>query len=400
VLSTSTGVISGMTTGSGISNFTVRVTDAKGQSATQALSITVNSTAASSAAAAVAITTTALPNGVRNALYGTALDASGGQTPYSWSLSSGDLPAGLTLAASGAISGTPTATGTTNFTVRVTDAKGKKDTQALSITVNSTAAAVAITTTALPDGTQNSAYSATLAASGGQTPYGWSLSSGGLPAGLTLAASGVISGTPTGSGTSNFTVRVTDANGQSATQALSITVNTAAAPPAITTTSLPSGAQNSAYSAILAASGGQTPYSWSLSSGGLPVGLVLASSTGVITGLPTGSGTSNFTVRVTDANGQSATRALSITISPAGGSVILSVALQWDASTSPVIGYNVYRSSSSGGAYTKLNSTLLGGTSYTDNTVGAGQTYYYVVRSVDSTNMESVPSNEAVAAIF
>jgi fibronectin type 3 domain-containing protein len=127
---------------------------------------------------------------------------------------------------------------------------------------------------------------------------------------------------------------------------------------------------------------------------------VLASSTGVISGLPTGSGTSNFTVRVTDANGQSATRALSITISPAGGSVILSVALQWDASTSPVIGYNVYRSSNSGGAYTKLNSTLLGGTSYTDNTVGAGQTYYYVVRSVDSTNMESVPSNEAVAAIF
>jgi hypothetical protein len=307
----------------------------------------------------------------------------------------------LTLAASGVISGTPTGSGTSNFTVWVTDANGQSATQALSITVNSTAIGlVIITTTALPDGTQNSAYSATLAASGGQTPYSWSLSAGSLPAGLTLAASGVISGTPTGSGTSNFTVRVTDANGQSAIQALSITVNTAAAPPAITTTSLPSGAQNSAYSAILAASGGQTPYSWSLSSGGLPVGLVLASSTGVISGLPTGSGTSNFTVRVTDANGQSATRALSITISPAGGSVILSVALQWDASTSPVIGYNVYRSSSSGGAYTKLNSTLLGGTSYTDNTVGAGQTYYYVVRSVDSTNMESVPSNEAVAAIF
>jgi Tfp pilus assembly protein PilX len=193
---------------------------------------------------------------------------------------------------------------------------------------------------------------------------------------------------------------VTDANGQRATDALSITVNAAPVPLTITTTSLPDGTQNSAYSTTLAASGGQTPYSWSLSAGTLPAGLALATSTGVISGTPSGTGTSSFTVRVTDANGQTATQALSITINPVGGSVSLSVGLRWDASTSPVAGYNLYRATTSGGPYTKLNSTVIAGTSYTDNTVVAGRTYYYVVKSVDSTNTESVPSNEVTAGIF
>ena len=91
---------------------------------------------------------------------------------------------------------------------------------------------VAITTSSLPNGFVNLAYSATLTASGGVTPYTWSLASGSLSAGLTLNTNtGVITGTPTTLGTSNFTVRVTDAGNpaQTATQALSILVN--AAPP-------------------------------------------------------------------------------------------------------------------------------------------------------------------------
>jgi len=83
-----------------------------------------------------------------------------------------------------------------------------------------------ITTTALPNGTQNASYSSTLAATGGTTPYTWFIVAGSLPAGLTLGtSSGVISGTPTGTGTSNFTVQVTDANSQTATKGLSIAVN-------------------------------------------------------------------------------------------------------------------------------------------------------------------------------
>jgi subtilisin family serine protease len=174
-----------------------------------------------------------------------------------------------------------------------------------------------ITTQSLPAGTQGAAYSTTLSATGGVPPYSWSLiNSTSLPAGLQLnAGTGAITGTPTGNGTTNFTVQVTDHNSKTATQALSITVNP---PPTITTTTLPSGSQNVAYSASLAASNGTPPYSWTQINGtSLPAGLQLNSSTGAITGTPTGSGTTNFTVQVTDTNAASASAPLSITVNAA-----------------------------------------------------------------------------------
>jgi len=173
------------------------------------------------------ITTSSLLSGTQNTVYGATLTAMGGTTPYTWSIASGSLPAGLTLASStGAIAGTPTVTGTSSFTVQVTDAKSLTATQALSITVN---APISITTTSLPGGTQNTSYSATLTATGGAAPYSWSIASGSLPAGLTLAPSTtnstVISGTPAGTGTSSFTVMVTDPGTPSASKPLSITIN-------------------------------------------------------------------------------------------------------------------------------------------------------------------------------
>jgi hypothetical protein len=81
-----------------------------------------------------------------------------------------------------------------------------------------------VTTTALPDGSQATAYTATLAASGGTPPYSWSIVSGALPAGLALTAStGAIAGTPTATGTATFTAKVT-AGAQTATKVLSITI--------------------------------------------------------------------------------------------------------------------------------------------------------------------------------
>lgn len=90
--------------------------------------------------------------------------------------------------------------------------------------------------------------------------------------------------------------------------------------PSVTTSSLPDATQNSPYSATLSATGGTTPYSWAIIGGTLPAGLTLASSTGTISGTPTQAATSTFTVQVTDANSQTATKALSITVNPAGGS--------------------------------------------------------------------------------
>jgi hypothetical protein len=175
-----------------------------------------------------------------------------------------------------------------------------------------------ITTTSLANGTAGVAYSATLAATGGVTPYVWSIVSGSLPAGLSLNAStGVISGTPTSAGTSSFTVQVTDAQNpaDSDTQALSLTIN----PPAplnITTTSLPDARRNRSYSQTLQATGGVKPYTWSLAAGVLPPGLSLNSSTGVISGTPPTRGTWSFTVRVQDSQAPAAsdTQALSLQV--------------------------------------------------------------------------------------
>jgi large repetitive protein len=173
-------------------------------------------------------------------------------------------------------------------------------------------AAPAVTTSSLPAATQTAAYSSTLAANGGTGAYNWSVVSGSLPAGLSLnATTGAISGTPTASGSSSFTVQVSDANGNTGTKALGITVNPV---PTITTTALPMGRLTVAYSATLQASGGTAPLTWSIASGSLPAGLTLNTSTGAITGTPTAAGASNFTAQVTDANSAVATQALSITV--------------------------------------------------------------------------------------
>jgi len=305
----STGAISGTPTASGTSSFTAKVTDNASATATQALSIVVN--------AALSITTSSLPSGMVGTAYSQTLSAAGGTTPYTWSVQSGSLPAGLSLAAgTGVISGTATTSGTSSFTAKVTDNVGATATKALSIAVSP--AALTITTSSLPNGTAGTAYSQTLTASGGVTPYSWSLQSGNLPAGLSLnASSGAITGTPAASGTSSFTAKVTDNASATATKTLSIVVN--AAPPAlsITTSSLPSGTVGAVYSQTLSATGGTTPYTWSLQSGSLPAGLSIVASTGVISGTPTANGTSSFTAKVTDNAGATATAALAIAINPA-----------------------------------------------------------------------------------
>ena len=205
--------------------------------------------------------------------------------------------------------------GTSYAAPSVTDASfSVATTQFPSVTI--TYPALALATTSLPAGTAGAAYSQALEASGGALPYQfWQVTAGSLPPGLSLDNStGTISGTPTTPGTYNFTVTVADATLSTASQALSIMINPA---PAITTTSLPSGTAGTAYSQTLAASGGTTPYTWSLQSGSLPPGLSLDTTSGAITGTPTTPGTYNFTAQVTDANNTTATHALSIQVNPA-----------------------------------------------------------------------------------
>jgi fibronectin type 3 domain-containing protein len=86
-------------------------------------------------------------------------------------------------------------------------------------------------------------------------------------------------------------------------------------------------------------------------------------------------------------------------VQPPQQPITYAVKLEWIESTSPVIGYNVYRGTESGGPYVLLSSSLVTGTQYEDSSVQPGQTYYYVVTAVDSSNVESTYSNQASATI-
>ncbi|MHB8189110.1 MAG: putative Ig domain-containing protein [Ferrimicrobium sp.] len=166
----------------------------------------------------------------------------------------------------------------------------------------------AITTTSLPTGASNEAYKSTLNATGGAGSYNWSAT--GLPSGLSMSTSGVISGTPTVSGTTTVSIAITDSGGASSTTSLTLVINP---PLSITTTSLPSATSNQAYSTTLSATGGAGSYNWSAT--GLPSGLSMSTS-GVISGTPTVSGTTTVSIAITDSGGASSTTSLTLVINP------------------------------------------------------------------------------------
>jgi hypothetical protein len=173
----------------------------------------------------LSIVTSSLPSGMTGQPYSSTLQGSGGYPPYTWSIISGNLPPGLFLnAETGAISGTPTASGSFPFTVQLTDSQGNQAMAMLSITVSN--GPLVILTTSLPQGYQGVGYSATLDAGGGYPPYTWSITSGSLPPGLTLNGN-TISGTPTATGTYPFTVQVTDSQNNMASAPLQIVINPA-----------------------------------------------------------------------------------------------------------------------------------------------------------------------------
>lgn len=202
---TTNGALTGRPSSIGTSSFTVRVRDAAGRTASRSYSVTVRNP--------VAIGTSRLPAMTLDSTYTAALTATGGMAPYTWSISSGELPGGLDLSSTGNLSGTPTTTGSFTFTVQIVDFEGRSTNRTYTAGV---AVPLIIETSQLPQATRGVTYSTNFVASGGVTPYRWSRASGSLPRGLRLSASGVLSGSPRTNGTYEFTLRVTDADGRTA----------------------------------------------------------------------------------------------------------------------------------------------------------------------------------------
>ena len=169
----------------------------------------------------------------------------------------------------------------------------------------------------------------------------------------------------------------------------------------ITTTSLPNAVVGTPYSGTVIAIDGCTPYRWKIASGSLPPGLTGEPSSSTtsytISGTPTVTGSDTFEISAEGCGGHISTETYTVQVEQPANAVDLN----WSPSSSPdITGYNVYRSTISGGPYSKINTGgLVASTTYSDTTVALGTTYYYVTTSVNSSNQESGYSNQAEAVV-
>ncbi|HKQ56618.1 MAG TPA: putative Ig domain-containing protein, partial [Candidatus Eisenbacteria bacterium] len=164
-----------------------------------------------------------LPDGTTGAAYSQAFTTTEGVDPQTWAVTAGSLPPGLTLSTAGLLSGIPTTTGTFPFTVGVTDVHDCAGSRSTSVTV--TCGVMAIRPPVVADGVLGVAYSQALTTTFGLSPFAWTIADGSLPDGLLLnPATGEISGTPTATGTSIFTVHVADGSGCEVSEGYVLTI--------------------------------------------------------------------------------------------------------------------------------------------------------------------------------
>ncbi|MGY5808915.1 putative Ig domain-containing protein [Rhizobium sp. LEGMi198b] len=337
----------------GSDSFAYTAANADGSSEPAIVSVTVS-------VPTVSVSPTSLPSGTIATAYSQTITASGGTAPYTYAVTAGSLPAGLTLSSTGVLSGTATAAGTFNLTITATDSSAGSGpftgSRAYTLTTNveapiagNVAASVAANSTANP---------ITLAITGGTAT---SVTVATAPSHGTASASGTaITYTPASgySGADGFTYTATNATGTSVSAAVSLTVTAPTLGFSPPSGALTAGIVGAAYSQTLAVSGGANPYSYDLT-GTLPAGLTLNHSTGAISGTPTISGNYGFSVTATDANSAMTSAAYTLAIaapsatfvfSPAGGA--LTEAMAGEAYSHQI--------SSTGGTGTKIYSLASG----------------------------------------
>ena len=288
--------ITGTATQLGTFPFTVQIKD----TSVSELPQTVTASATIVVDDHVTIVKSGLKNAVQGRAFSDTFSAVDGAPPYQWSIT-GNLPPGLSLnAASGTLSGTTTGSGLYTYTVSVTDSSSPVQSDHATNTMNVTLPLTITTPPALQAASLREIYSNVLTASGGTTPYKWSLISGSLPPNIAVSTDGTFDGAPSQLGTSNFTARVTDSGNppQTSSQAFTLTVQ----PQQLVGIGqiLSPAPVNVLYHSQIAVNGGTPPYSWTVGSGSLPPGLNLNAATGDVDGTPTQAGTFNFIATITD----------------------------------------------------------------------------------------------------
>ncbi len=303
---TSNGLVSGTPQKLGTWSFWIQLRgNYGGTPAEREFSITINRVK-------LKVATQALPAVVKGSGYSQTLAAEGGSGNRNWSVTTGKLPDGLSLnSATGAITGTATTNGDFVFTVQVADSSPSPDTKQLMIRVidplvfGPLAARARVAEVSIP-------FSATLSGTGGTKPYGWSVVSGNLPAGLTLdPATGAISGTPVAAGLSRLTLTLTDANGFTKSVEVGLRV---VAPVTIFTKGLSSLTAGRSFAVKLVLRGGARPFTWNVMSGRLPKGVTLSKRSGMLAGTASAAGTYRFRVGVSDALGGTSTKPLALSV--------------------------------------------------------------------------------------
>ena len=313
-INSSSGLISGTPTTAGTSSVTVTATDTTGASGSASFTWTVNP-----APNTVSVTSP----GNQTSTVGTAVslqiqasDSASGQT---LTYSATGLPAGLSInSSSGLISGTPTTAGTSSVTVTATDTTGASGSASFTWTVNPAPNTVSVTSPGNQTSTVGTAVSLQIQASDSASGQTLTYSATGLPAGLSInSSSGLISGTPTTAGTSSVTVTATDTTGASGSASFTWTVNPAPNTVSVTSPGNQTSTVGTAVSLQIQASDSASGQTLTYSATGLPAGLSINSSSGLISGTPTTAGTSSVTVTATDTTGASGSASFTWTINPA-----------------------------------------------------------------------------------
>jgi len=393
-----TGLISGNPTAAGTSTVTLSATNSTG-GATAKLTLTI-------ALPGPVITSATTASGTVGSAFSYQITASNSPTSYAAT----GLPAGLTVnSGTGLISGKPTAAGTSTVTLSATNSTSTA-TAKLTLTIALPKPVISSATTA--SGTVGSAFSYQITASNSPASY----AATGLPAGLTVnSGTGLISGKPTAAGTSTVTLSATNGTG-TGTAKLTLTIAAAAGPvlsidattvafgnvalnaPATQTVTLTSTSTSSVTVSGLTVTLG---IGYKLSAPTLPVTLSTGQQANIEVEFDptvTGSSAGLLTIISTSSSNGIAL----ITLTGTGVTASYAVDLSWDAVSNPadpVAGYDIYRSPSGASTYQLINSSVDAETSFTDTTVQAGQTYDYLVESVDASGKASAPGSPIAVTV-